>query len=219
MTNGYAISKRELEDLPGSEVINPFLWQDFVDAFPAIAPDADAQEALRSTLRGLLHLRISALQKQEALRHILELHGDAEGMRAYYRSGWTFPDGHPDLKPFTVFEKDASPVGLAGISYEVRNRQPVCELQVVQGLKGTEVRLEELAARVIKTWQEMHKAEWQLVLANPIKRYNRLRDRFFDKTCCNEELGHRDVSVTRHRINVQRAKLQELWGLKGGKEA
>jgi hypothetical protein len=222
---GYEAHIEDFDGLPGSYDINSNLWFDFLDRVDEIAPNGKAKGSLRSTLVGILQLSISRQQKEAAISHIMQLHGEQGGVRTYYESGWTFPEGHRknepyhDPRPFTVFERASHPIGLASITYSLRGNQPVCMLEEVQGIKGQRVRLEEIAERVIGSWQSMYRSQWTFILRNSLGRLGRVRDRYFEKEACNQEIGSGELSVTYHKIVPTRAKLQELWGLKCGKEA
>ena len=211
----YDVHRDGYLELPGSEQINTNLWLDLAERFGVIAPDEAAQNALRSTLVNILRLPIGDLQKGAAIRHIANLHKADDDFDMRYQFGWTFPDKYEAKRLFTLFAKNSAPIGLAEISYSAQGNEPLCILQQVQGVARAKVSLEEMAKKVIKSWQTMHREKWKLVLRNPIGRYDRLRDQYFQPDPCNKELGTGELSVSYHTISSESTKLKKLWNVSG----
>lgn len=97
---------------------------------------------------------------------------------------------------------------------------PLCVLKLVQNVDADYVDLEAVVAHIIKSWESLYRARWDLLLKNPMKfnvgfergRYNWIRDRFFSRQPRPSPFGENANYVTYHAVNSNRRRVKELWG-------
>ncbi len=137
------------------------------------------------------------------LRSIAQLYAPGQAFETSFVNGWTFPDGHRDTAPWTVFSQEGRTKALVSQFVDIAYR-PVLTLSVLQGLPKEPVRLADVAQQLIRSWRPLFLTDWGLQLRVPEMQsevYRKIRDIFFHRQPVKTVLpGY----PSQHRINLRK---------------
>ncbi len=204
----------EGRSFPGFEHLDDTLANQFQQKLQSFARLPSDRSQLIDRLGVAAKIAETAERIRGLYSHVLVLHEPLGNLTSRFVDEWEFPDGLVGYG-YTVLSREQRDVALLKMFFALGGPGqsiPLAILDVVQGVKGEHIRLEDAAAVAVRSMRPLHETGWATYLSDSCTRnYLAIRDRYFEREATPDPYGEPGSMLSYYAINLRRKRVRALW--------